>query len=173
MRTVESVGSLHRMFVSCPRTARHSSHHIPQHGRTENFVYPFAAVAHHAEPAVHRLADAYAATVVQSHEAHSARAIAGETLHSHIRHHVASVFYVRCLAEGRVRAAHIVVVAAQHDGAYLALAHHLIESQGDVHSSHRILIKDARLRADRKSTRLNSSHANISYAVFCLKKKSL
>src|SRR3712207_7090011 len=26
------------------------------------------------------------------------------------------------------------------------------------------------LRADRKSTRLNSSHANISYAAFCLKK---
>src|SRR3712207_8941365 len=30
----------------------------------------------------------------------------------------------------------------------------------------------ARRRADRKSTRLNSSHANISYAVFCLKKKN-
>src|SRR3712207_9594629 len=28
-----------------------------------------------------------------------------------------------------------------------------------------------RLDVDRKSTRLNSSHANISYAVFCLKKK--
>src|SRR3712207_8641648 len=27
------------------------------------------------------------------------------------------------------------------------------------------------LERDRKSTRLNSSHANISYAVFCLKKK--
>src|SRR5947209_12612829 len=27
------------------------------------------------------------------------------------------------------------------------------------------------VRTDRKSTRLNSSHANISYAVFCLKKK--
>src|SRR3712207_8014064 len=27
------------------------------------------------------------------------------------------------------------------------------------------------LAGDRKSTRLNSSHANISYAVFCLKKK--
>src|SRR3712207_7121987 len=27
-------------------------------------------------------------------------------------------------------------------------------------------------REDRKSTRLNSSHANISYAVFCLKKKN-
>src|SRR3712207_7083734 len=26
--------------------------------------------------------------------------------------------------------------------------------------------------SDRKSTRLNSSHANISYAVFCLKKKN-
>src|SRR3712207_9541703 len=29
----------------------------------------------------------------------------------------------------------------------------------------------ARVVRDRKSTRLNSSHANISYAVFCLKKK--
>src|SRR5947209_13028764 len=31
---------------------------------------------------------------------------------------------------------------------------------------------DRSQRVDRKSTRLNSSHANISYAVFCLKKKS-
>src|SRR3712207_8558296 len=30
---------------------------------------------------------------------------------------------------------------------------------------------DAAADEDRKSTRLNSSHANISYAVFCLKKK--
>src|SRR3712207_7365312 len=30
---------------------------------------------------------------------------------------------------------------------------------------------DDRSPEDRKSTRLNSSHANISYAVFCLKKK--
>src|SRR3712207_8280962 len=33
-------------------------------------------------------------------------------------------------------------------------------------------IEHALLVADRKSTRLNSSHANISYAVFCLKKKN-
>src|SRR3712207_7915746 len=32
-------------------------------------------------------------------------------------------------------------------------------------------VRVARVREDRKSTRLNSSHANISYAVFCLKKK--
>src|SRR3712207_7194232 len=31
--------------------------------------------------------------------------------------------------------------------------------------------EDAAFARDRKSTRLNSSHANISYAVFCLKKK--
>src|SRR3712207_7899665 len=40
---------------------------------------------------------------------------------------------------------------------------------------HRVLVhataRNAFVRADRKSTRLNSSHANISYAVFCLKKK--
>src|SRR3712207_8643310 len=33
-----------------------------------------------------------------------------------------------------------------------------------------VAVEDAD-RLDRKSTRLNSSHANISYAVFCLKKK--
>src|SRR3712207_8903820 len=32
-------------------------------------------------------------------------------------------------------------------------------------------LQDVPLVEDRKSTRLNSSHANISYAVFCLKKK--
>src|SRR5947208_1755927 len=32
-------------------------------------------------------------------------------------------------------------------------------------------VEDELLRADRKSTRLNSSHQIISYAVFCLKKK--
>src|SRR2546430_13340586 len=37
----------------------------------------------------------------------------------------------------------------------------------------RILLKDrvACVEEDRKSTRLNSSHSQISYAVFCLKKK--
>src|SRR3712207_8952727 len=37
-----------------------------------------------------------------------------------------------------------------------------------------IIVETRALRegTDRKSTRLNSSHANISYAVFCLKKKS-
>src|SRR3712207_8271179 len=34
-------------------------------------------------------------------------------------------------------------------------------------------VSDERGAADRKSTRLNSSHANISYAVFCLKKKKI
>src|SRR3712207_7082122 len=32
-------------------------------------------------------------------------------------------------------------------------------------------VSSSRPPVDRKSTRLNSSHANISYAVFCLKKK--
>src|SRR3712207_7665253 len=48
-------------------------------------------------------------------------------------------------------------VAAHHDlGGVQPLHEHLVDELGD-----------------RKSTRLNSSHANISYAVFCLKKKSL
>src|SRR3712207_8509734 len=43
-----------------------------------------------------------------------------------------------------------------------------------VNPEHRDRLRNAHLAIldrDRKSTRLNSSHANISYAVFCLKKK--
>src|SRR3712207_8208676 len=36
---------------------------------------------------------------------------------------------------------------------------------------HEVRVADDVGERDRKSTRLNSSHANISYAVFCLKKK--
>src|SRR5689334_24442713 len=37
--------------------------------------------------------------------------------------------------------------------------------------SHAFFADDYASRVDRKSTRLNSSHSSISYAVFCLKKK--
>src|SRR3712207_7274240 len=39
------------------------------------------------------------------------------------------------------------------------------------HRAHEATVLGDGIRQDRKSTRLNSSHANISYAVFCLKKK--
>src|SRR3712207_7628242 len=47
---------------------------------------------------------------------------------------------------------------------------------GAVHRRERAVLDgrgQLRLDEDRKSTRLNSSHANISYAVFCLKKKNI
>src|SRR2546430_12486404 len=37
---------------------------------------------------------------------------------------------------------------------------------------HRERRQDVQMEEDRKSTRLNSSHSQISYAVFCLKKKT-
>src|SRR5947209_16922939 len=56
------------------------------------------------------------------------------------------------------------------------VARHDEDSRADHRTDHdtegRDRPEDARqLGLDRKSTRLNSSHANISYAVFCLKKK--
>src|SRR3712207_8893390 len=44
-------------------------------------------------------------------------------------------------------------------------------SDGRPHGANRCAEAPAVSNEDRKSTRLNSSHANISYAVFCLKKK--
>src|SRR3712207_7863397 len=53
----------------------------------------------------------------------------------------------------------------------------LLSEGRDVGGRLRLAHSDTDVRAvaahlDRKSTRLNSSHANISYAVFCLKKKN-
>src|SRR2546430_8873694 len=42
---------------------------------------------------------------------------------------------------------------------------------GAIHVSKHAARKHRHLQGDRKSTRLNSSHSQISYAVFCLKKK--
>src|SRR5258707_8523875 len=51
-----------------------------------------------------------------------------------------------------------------------AQRHILAEHGADAHG-HPAGHRGHRRLGDRKSTRLNSSHANISYAVFCLKKK--
>src|SRR3712207_8390246 len=45
------------------------------------------------------------------------------------------------------------------------------ELEGRVEEGRQRTHVEVRDQQDRKSTRLNSSHANISYAVFCLKKK--
>src|SRR3712207_7864452 len=59
---------------------------------------------------------------------------------------------------------------------------HLIDTPGLIPSGRfsDLIVEEDQLQvipsteiSDRKSTRLNSSHANISYAVFCLKKKPL
>src|SRR3712207_7121538 len=55
--------------------------------------------------------------------------------------------------------------------------HRLLRDVADPHPAQRVALGrgqplQVERNADRKSTRLNSSHANISYAVFCLKKKN-
>src|SRR3712207_2516849 len=47
----------------------------------------------------------------------------------------------------------------------------IMQSHEDCVTFEHHIITEGEKRGDRKSTRLNSSHANISYAVFCLKKK--
>src|SRR5438045_5815876 len=48
--------------------------------------------------------------------------------------------------------------------------HRIVEKRGSLHAAQLFSKGDAQ---DRKSTRLNSSHLGISYAVFCLKKKNI
>src|SRR2546430_8180164 len=60
-----------------------------------------------------------------------------------------------------------------HPGAHALLGHHLVDGKMLPDVAHKIEVADVGgpRSIDRKSTRLNSSHSQISYAVFCLKKK--
>src|SRR3712207_7499380 len=68
---------------------------------------------------------------------------------------------------------------SERDGGAVLLVH--VEDEAahvllllQVHAGHGLVEEEEiGLHGDRKSTRLNSSHANISYAVFCLKKKKI
>src|SRR5688572_31194177 len=73
--------------------------------------------------------------------------------------------------EGRVRDLEGV------EDAHVDLLPEVGQSAGDADEAHLALIAQLEdlveaVFVDRKSTRLNSSHSQISYAVFCLKKKS-
>src|SRR3712207_8924766 len=59
----------------------------------------------------------------------------------------------------------VVAMKVLRDGRWFDVMHHRPFTAGEADSAGPVL------RRDRKSTRLNSSHANISYAVFCLIKK--
>src|SRR5688572_31336510 len=62
---------------------------------------------------------------------------------------------------------HADIAGPRHVCATAKLHGELAEAQ----HAHVLLVFLAEQREDRKSTRLNSSHSQISYAVFCLKKK--
>src|SRR3712207_8147785 len=66
-------------------------------------------------------------------------------------------------------------VAVADPSAQLARVARLGAEGADAQASHlhAELVRVEPAHRDRKSTRLNSSHANISYAVFCLKKKKI
>src|SRR5207248_6110119 len=63
-------------------------------------------------------------------------------------------------------------VAVERVGRVLAVRDRLAEAKAQVEDAARREVEGARPAGDRKSTRLNSSHRTISYAVFCLKKKT-
>src|SRR5256886_9469325 len=96
---------------------------------------------------------------------------------------------VRCrLAHRSDRPAAAEVLAGERSGAAADLGRTAIEDDlaaalagprpqvqdavGLQHDLRIVLDHEQRIAGDRKSTRLNSSHSQISYAVFCLKKKT-
>src|SRR3712207_7769597 len=62
--------------------------------------------------------------------------------------------------------------ALLHDIGKLGVSNEILDKPGRLDEAETAAMRNHALYSeDRKSTRLNSSHANISYAVFCLKKK--
>src|SRR5690606_3627625 len=80
---------------------------------------------------------------------------------AHVQHHAAALGVDHLQGGVELGAA----VAAQR-------AEHVAGQALGVHAHQHVLaVADVATHQDRKSTRLNSSHVKISYAVFCLKKK--
>ena len=145
VHVVVLVNSGQSVLVGSPCAAGNADHGIPRHGHLQDGVDTLGAVQNHAEAAVDGLADAGAAAVVQSDHGHAASAVTSVALGSHFSHDVGAVLDVGGLTEGGVGTTGIVVVAAQHDGADLAVTDHFVELQSDVHTAHSILVQDTAL----------------------------
>src|SRR3712207_8085886 len=70
-----------------------------------------------------------------------------------------------------LRATSVMITAIAH-GVSKIYPYESIEEVREASPASSFSILCGERKGDRKSTRLNSSHANISYAVFCLKKKT-
>src|SRR3712207_8412304 len=75
----------------------------------------------------------------------------------------------RSLALRRIARVAVTVGDFEEAAAYYERSTEVARDAGDVDAE--VIGRTGIGNVDRKSTRLNSSHANISYAVFCLKKK--
>src|SRR3712207_8418619 len=75
-----------------------------------------------------------------------------------------SVFDARVLAGPTVKSLACLLVQTSHETLLFSSCSHQLHFYA-------LIVECRQSLKDRKSTRLNSSHANISYAVFCLKKK--
>src|SRR5256886_1318865 len=75
-----------------------------------------------------------------------------------------------CLPGGKVVVYTGILPIAQNESALATVLGHEMAHATSRHGSQRVLEQNL-AQTDRKSTRLNSSHSQISYAVFCLKKK--
>src|SRR5438445_2469756 len=98
---------------------------------------------------------------------------------------LASLFAARCRAQAAPKLAPELRAFVKEDAPLVALTHvRVIDGTGAApRADQTLVIREGKIASlgdrastkipegDRKSTRLNSSHANISYAVFCLKKK--
>src|SRR3989475_9265811 len=75
---------------------------------------------------------------------------------------------VRVMVEGLERARLVEISPAEH---WLVAGYETLVSTTTEDARTEALKRTVHAQLDRKSTRLNSSHSQISYAVFCLKKK--
>src|SRR5688572_31037869 len=81
--------------------------------------------------------------------------------------------YTTLFRSGADQAHHLLDLVEQRLGRFVEQQVRLVEEEDQLRLLHVAYFRQVleELGQDRKSTRLNSSHSQISYAVFCLKKK--
>ena len=102
---------------------------------------------------------------MQGDVTHAARGVARIALRGHFGHDIRAVLNIGRLAERRVRAAGIVMVAAKDDRADLPVANHFVEFERQIHAPHRILIENAALCTDDEPVLLRVAHPDVVVVV--------
>src|SRR5699024_6755576 len=132
--------SLDRVLASAPASSGNTDHGIPRNCCLKDLVNSLASIQNHAKSTVNRFADTYAASIVESYQAHASGCISCIAVYCHICSNIGTIINIRCFSVWRICSACVMMVTTQHNRSDFSVSYHFVKFQSNVSSSQGILI---------------------------------